>query len=220
MTTLAYLFVLLGIAMRFMPHPWMFTPVAASLLFFGARGPRRMLWVPLALLIVSDVILTKYYWAYHMSWDQVVIWAWYAAILMVGTRLYQASETASHYGRGAGEFGIVSSLSRISRSGRLLISIPKTCQACLPRIRSRFPSSAIALKAICCSPQRCLRPRSLSTRCRRPLAANTMPRRRNSGGCGSIFFAGSTCPARAASCAAPARSRIPIPAAASIHPQC
>ena len=52
MTTLAYLFVLLGIAMRFMPHPWMFTPVAASLLFFGARGPRRMLWVPLALLII------------------------------------------------------------------------------------------------------------------------------------------------------------------------
>ena len=87
MTTLAYLFVLLGIAMRFMPHPWMFTPVAASLLFFGARGPRRMLWVPLALLIMSDVILTKYYWAYHMSWDQVVIWAWYAAILWLGTRL-------------------------------------------------------------------------------------------------------------------------------------
>ena len=84
---LAYLFVLLGIAMRFMPHPWTFTPLAASLLFFGARGPRRMLFVPFALLVVSDVVLTKYFWNYHMSWDQGVIWAWYAAILWLGTRL-------------------------------------------------------------------------------------------------------------------------------------
>ena len=43
---LAYIFVLLAIASRFAilkmdPHPWMFTPVTASLLFFGARGPRR-----------------------------------------------------------------------------------------------------------------------------------------------------------------------------------
>jgi hypothetical protein len=87
MAILPYLFVLFGIAVRFMPHPWMFTPVAASLLFFGARGPRRMLWLPLALLIVSDVILTKYYWAYYMTWDQVVIWAWYAGVLWFGTRL-------------------------------------------------------------------------------------------------------------------------------------
>src|SRR3954462_11964044 len=42
---LAYIFVLLAIASRFAilkmdPHPWMFTPVTASLLFFGARRPR------------------------------------------------------------------------------------------------------------------------------------------------------------------------------------
>jgi len=35
---LAYLFVVLAVAVRFLPHPWMFTPVAASLLFFGAAG--------------------------------------------------------------------------------------------------------------------------------------------------------------------------------------
>ena len=40
---LAYLFLLLAVAVRFMSHPWMFTPVAASLLFFGARGSRRQL---------------------------------------------------------------------------------------------------------------------------------------------------------------------------------
>ena len=53
---LAYVFVLLAIASRFLilklvPHPWDFTPLAASLLYFGAHGPRRQwscrrsLWV-------------------------------------------------------------------------------------------------------------------------------------------------------------------------------
>ena len=55
---LPYLFVLLAIAVRFLPfvgplnflpHAWHFTPVAASLLFFGARGSRRQMWIPLVL---------------------------------------------------------------------------------------------------------------------------------------------------------------------------
>ena len=35
---LAYLFVVFAMAVRFMPHPLAFTPVAAALLYFGARG--------------------------------------------------------------------------------------------------------------------------------------------------------------------------------------
>ncbi len=84
---LAYLFVVVAIAIRFLPHPWAFTPVAASLLFFGAHGSRRRMWVPLLLLIASDLALYKYVWAYPMAWDQYVIWAWYAAILWLGSRL-------------------------------------------------------------------------------------------------------------------------------------
>lgn len=84
---LAYLFVLLAVAVRFMPHPWMFTPVVGSLLFFGARGSRRQLWIPLALLIASDVLLTKFVYHYVFVWDQLVIFAWYGAILWLGTRL-------------------------------------------------------------------------------------------------------------------------------------
>jgi hypothetical protein len=64
---LAYLFVLLAVAVRFMPHPWMFTPVAGALLFFGARGSRRQLWIPVALLAASYVILTKVIYAYPFS---------------------------------------------------------------------------------------------------------------------------------------------------------
>ncbi len=84
---LAYLFVLFAVAVRFMPHPLAFTPVAAALLYFGARGPRRQLWVPLALLAASDVVLTKIVYSYPLTWDHFVTWAWYAAILWLGSQL-------------------------------------------------------------------------------------------------------------------------------------
>ena len=84
---LAYLFVVIAVAVRFMPHPWTFTPVVAALLFFGARGSKRTLWFPFAMLVASDVILTKFVYAYHFSWDQLVVWAWYAAIIWLGTAL-------------------------------------------------------------------------------------------------------------------------------------
>jgi hypothetical protein len=95
---LAYLFVLLAIAVRFLPfagsinilpHAWHFTPLAASLLFFGARGSRRQMWIPLVLLAATDVVLTKFIYAYPLSWDHLVTWAWYAAILWLGTSLRQ-----------------------------------------------------------------------------------------------------------------------------------
>jgi hypothetical protein len=97
---LAYLFVLLAIAVRFLPfagplnvlpHAWHFTPVAASLLFFGARGSRRQMWVPLVLLAVTDVVLTKFIYGYAVTWDHFVTFAWYAAILWLGTGLREKS---------------------------------------------------------------------------------------------------------------------------------
>jgi hypothetical protein len=45
------------------------------------------MWIPLALLAATDVILTRYIYVYPFSWDQLVIWAWYAAILWLGTNL-------------------------------------------------------------------------------------------------------------------------------------
>ncbi len=84
---LAYVFLILAIAVRFMPHPWMFTPVVGSLLFFGARGSRRQLWVPFILLVASDVVLTKFVYASTFSWDHFVTFAWYAGVLWLGTQL-------------------------------------------------------------------------------------------------------------------------------------
>jgi len=85
---LAYIFVVVALAVRFMPHPWTFTPVVASLLFFGGRGSRRRIWIPWILLAASDVVLTKLVYHYpYFTWDHYVTWAWYAAILRLGTKL-------------------------------------------------------------------------------------------------------------------------------------
>jgi hypothetical protein len=88
---LAYLFVIFAVLARmpFMPHPWNFTPVAASLLYFGARGPRRQLWVPFVLLAASDIILTRFVYSFTFSWDHFVTWAWYAGVLWLGASLRQ-----------------------------------------------------------------------------------------------------------------------------------
>jgi hypothetical protein len=97
---LPYLFVLLAIAVRFLPfagplnilpHAWHFTPIAASLLYFGARGSKRQLWIPLVLLAATDVILTRFIYSFTFSWDHLVTWAWYAAILWLGTNLREKS---------------------------------------------------------------------------------------------------------------------------------
>jgi hypothetical protein len=93
---LAYVFVLLAIAVRFLPfagplnvlpHAWHFTPVAASLLFFGARGSRRQIWVPLVLFAAADIVLTKLVYGFPVTWDHLVTFAWYAAILWLGSGL-------------------------------------------------------------------------------------------------------------------------------------
>jgi hypothetical protein len=93
---LAYIFVLFAVAVRLLipfmqAHPWHFTPVAACLLFFGARGSRRQFWIPVALLAVSDIVLNRIH-GYPFTPDQLVSWAWYAAVLFLGTRLRDNSK--------------------------------------------------------------------------------------------------------------------------------
>jgi len=103
---LAYLFVAIAVAvhLRFLALPFSFTPVAASLLYFGARMPRKQMWIPVALLAASDVYLTRVTYAYPLTADHLVTWAWYAAMVLLGgglikgfsvIRLGVASLTAS-----------------------------------------------------------------------------------------------------------------------------
>jgi len=94
---LAYAFVILAIVFRLViphmqPHPWDFTPLGASLLFFGAYESRRRLWVPVLLLAGLDVYLTKVVYQYPLAWDHLISWAWYAATIWLGTRLRNGAD--------------------------------------------------------------------------------------------------------------------------------
>jgi len=83
---LAYLFVILAAAVhiRFVALPFSFTPVVAALLYFGARMPRKQMWVPVAILAASDVYLTRVTYGYPLTADHFVTWAWYAAMVLLG----------------------------------------------------------------------------------------------------------------------------------------
>ena len=89
MNILAYLFVVFAVLvhLRAVPMPFHFTPVAAALLFFGARMPRHRMATPLAMLIAADIYLTKFTYGYPLTWDHAVTWAWYAGILLLGGTL-------------------------------------------------------------------------------------------------------------------------------------
>jgi hypothetical protein len=89
---LAYLFVLIAVAMRMMAGTGYFsalgfTPLEASLLFFGSRMPRRQFAVPLALMIGCDLFLTLVKYQSHITIDQALIWAWYLAPCFIGVLL-------------------------------------------------------------------------------------------------------------------------------------
>ena len=92
MLALVYVLFALFIRIPSVPHPWGFTPVTAALLYFGARGSRRMMWLPLVALVASDVLLDKFAYAYPLSWDLLLTWGWYAAMLLLGTVLRQDSK--------------------------------------------------------------------------------------------------------------------------------
>ena len=101
---LAYLFVLLAIASRFLPHPdgWVqFTPLGAALLYFGARASLKRMWIPLAALIAADVYLTKVTYAYPLKADHVITWAWYAGVIVLGGALLSKQVSPLRVGAGS-----------------------------------------------------------------------------------------------------------------------
>jgi hypothetical protein len=86
---LAYLFLAIAVAvhLRFIPLPFSFTPVVGALLYFGARMPRRQMWIPVVLLAASGVYLTRVTYGYPLTADHLITWAWYAAMVLLGSVL-------------------------------------------------------------------------------------------------------------------------------------
>ena len=84
---LAVLFVVLAVAIRFLPHAWHFTPVGAALLFYGAKQPRKHMWFPLVLLAASDIVLNRFVYNFPITWETFVSTGWYALALLLGALL-------------------------------------------------------------------------------------------------------------------------------------
>lgn len=95
---LAYLYVIFAIAFRFVQHGplvawcqscglWNFTPVGASLLYFGARQPLRRLWIPVAALAGSDLLLTRFVYHSQFTLTAAIVVAWYAVAVLLGGSL-------------------------------------------------------------------------------------------------------------------------------------
>lgn len=83
---LALLFVVVAVLFRMavLPASWSgFAPAAAALLYFGARMPRKWMWLAVALLAASDLYLNRRY-GYSFTPDLPVTWAWYAAMVLFG----------------------------------------------------------------------------------------------------------------------------------------
>jgi hypothetical protein len=57
-TMIVYILIVFGFLMRLVPHVPNFAPIAAIALFAGAYLDKRIVpWVPLGIMIVSDLII-------------------------------------------------------------------------------------------------------------------------------------------------------------------
>jgi len=87
---LAYLFVLLAVAVRLfgaLTRQYALTAVGASLLYFGAKGPRKQWWIAVGILAATDLALTLFVYHYVFTADHLVSILWYAGAIWLGTGL-------------------------------------------------------------------------------------------------------------------------------------
>lgn len=81
---LAYLFVVLALAVRFLPHLFNFSPLGAALLFFGAKRPKEE-WAPVVCVaLFADALLTTQVYHLPLRWDVFASAAYYVIALFLG----------------------------------------------------------------------------------------------------------------------------------------
>ncbi len=93
----AFVLILVAVFSRILPHAgWFnFTAVGGSLLYFGARRPLRQAAWAIVPLIATDYYLTAFVYraAFHTQ-DYLITWAWYAAVLVLGSLVLRQRTTA------------------------------------------------------------------------------------------------------------------------------
>jgi hypothetical protein len=98
----AFLLVIAAVLSRVVPHPWLnFTAVGGALLYFGARRPLRQMWIPVVALAATDYYLTVFFYSYpfHLS-AYLLTWAWYAAVVVLGSILLARKTSVARVGAG------------------------------------------------------------------------------------------------------------------------
>jgi hypothetical protein len=81
---LAFLFLAVALAVRFLPHTFHFTPVGAALLFFGAKQDRKWMWLPVLAFAASDVALDVFVYHYPVGWETIASASWYVMAMLIG----------------------------------------------------------------------------------------------------------------------------------------
>jgi hypothetical protein len=104
---LPYLFVVMAVLLRIGAGTGTFATkgfslVGASLLFFGSRIPRKHFWIPVALLIGSDIYLTLRVYQLPLTADQYLMWAWYLVPCLIGVLLRDRAKPLGVLGAGLG----------------------------------------------------------------------------------------------------------------------
>lgn len=110
-----------GVALRFLPHAPNFTPVGAIALFGGAvLGWRLAVWLPLGILIVSDIFIGMY----GSIW---FTWAGFLLVTLVGMALRKANLPSQILLGALGSslvFFIVSNFGTWLTSGMYALTLP------------------------------------------------------------------------------------------------
>lgn len=89
---LAYLFIVLGLGVRFIPHMLNFSPLGAALLFFGAKRPREE-WAPVVCVaLFADALLTTQVYHLPLRWDYFASAAYYVIALFIGRLLTEKAD--------------------------------------------------------------------------------------------------------------------------------
>lgn len=91
----SYLFVIVAMFTRILPHPWFgFTAVGASLLVFGARRSPRFFILPVLALAAVDYYLTvfAYNYPFHIQF-YLATWGWYLAACWMGWAILRKQAT-------------------------------------------------------------------------------------------------------------------------------
>jgi hypothetical protein len=81
-----YLYVVLAVLLRLLPHPWNVTPMGAMFLFSGATFQRKTssLFVPLLALVVSDIVVIQFLYGGRHPWFDPFTWLGFVSIGLIG----------------------------------------------------------------------------------------------------------------------------------------